>query len=130
MNQPLSKCPVCGTALDVVKLHCGNCDTSIEGHFSATGSPFSNLSPEQLQFVLTFVRCEGRFNRMEDQLNLSYPTIRNRLLEVIRALGYEPGNEETPVRLSPEERKRILDDLEKGDINPDQARRLLQGLEA
>ncbi len=130
MNPPLNKCPVCGSTLDVVKLHCGNCNTTIEGHFSGSSSPFSNLSPEQIQFVLTFVRCEGRFNRMEDQLNLSYPTIRNRLLEVIRALGYEPGNEDAPVKLSAEERKRILDDLEKGAIGADQARRLLQGLEA
>jgi hypothetical protein len=130
MHQPPGKCPVCGSPLNVVKLHCHSCDTTIEGHFSGAGSPFSVLTPEQVQFVLTFVRCEGRFNRMEDQLGISYPTIRNRLLEVIRTLGYEPGNEESPVRLSPEDRKRILDDLEKGQINADQARRLLQGLEA
>jgi hypothetical protein len=30
---------------------------------------------------------------MEDELGLSYPTIRNRLHEVIRALGFEPGGE-------------------------------------
>jgi hypothetical protein len=130
MNPTLTKCPVCGSTLDVVKYHCNHCNTSIEGHFSGASSPFSNLSPEQVQFVLTFVRCEGRFNRMEDQLKISYPTIRNRLLEVIRALGYEPGNEEAPVKLSSEERKRILDDLEKGKIGAEQARRLLQGLEA
>ncbi len=28
---------------------------------------------------------------MEEELNLSYPTLRNRLFEVIRALGFEPG---------------------------------------
>jgi hypothetical protein len=67
---------------------------------------------------------------MEDELNLSYPTIRNRLYEIIRALGYEPGKEETPVRLTAEERKRILDDLDDGKITPEQAQRLLQGLEA
>jgi hypothetical protein len=80
--------------------------------------------------VLTFVRCEGRFNRMEDELNLSYPTIRNRLYDIIRALGYEPGKEETPARLTVDERKRILDDLDQGKITPAQAHRLLQGLEA
>jgi len=129
MNPILSKCPVCGSPLEVVRLHCGSCDTSIEGHFIGAGNPFGNLPPEQIQFVLTFVRCEGRFNRMEEELKLSYPTIRNRLFDVIRALGYEPGKEEVPAKPSMEERKRILDDLDQGKITPDQAKRLLQGLQ-
>lgn len=131
MTKPLlTKCPVCESQLDVTRLYCPNCDTTIEGHFSTVSGPFARLTPEQLQFVLTFVRCEGRFNRMEDELNLSYPTIRNRLYEVIRALGFEPGKEEAPVRLAPEERKRILDDLEQGKIDYEQAKRMLQGQEA
>ena len=124
-----NKCPVCGSQLLVTRLHCSQCETSIEGNFNAMSGPFSQLSNDQEQFILTFVRCEGRFNRMEDELNLSYPTIRNRLFEIIRALGFEPGKEETTVRPSSDERKRILDDLEQGKMNCHQARRLLQGLE-
>lgn len=126
----LNKCPVCGSQLNVVRLHCDHCDTTIEGSFNSATGPFSQLNAEQVQFILTFVRCEGRFNRMEDELNLSYPTIRNRLYEIIRALGFEPGKEEAPVKLTLEERKRILDDLDEGKINLEQARRLLQGMEA
>lgn len=130
MNPLLSKCPVCGSPLSITRLHCAQCDTVIEGHFDSTSGPFTQLTPEQMQFILTFVRCEGRFNRMEDELNLSYPTIRNRLYDIIRALGFEPGKEETPVKLSLEERRRILDDLDQGKISIDQARHLLQGQEA
>ncbi len=133
MNRMITKCPVCDAELTVTRLHCLNCDTTIEGVFSPSSGPFSQLTPEQLQFVETFVRCEGRFNRMTDELKLSYPTLRNRLEEIIRALGYEPGKEEPemqPARLSAEERRRILDDLEAGVINADQARRLLMGQEA
>jgi hypothetical protein len=130
MNPLLSKCPVCGSQLAITRLHCNHCDTMIEGHFDSVSGPFTQLTPEQLQFVLTFVRCEGRFNRMEDEIKLSYPTIRNRLYEIIRALGYEPGKEDVPVKLSLEERRRILDDLDQGKISPEQAKRLLQGLEA
>ncbi len=126
----ITKCPVCGSPLNVTRLHCGQCDTTIENTFNTASGPFSQLSPEQVQFVLTFVRCEGRLNRMEDELNISYPTIRNRLYEIIRALGFEPGKEEPPVRLSSDDRKRILDDLEQGKITSEQARRLLQGAEA
>jgi hypothetical protein len=126
----LSKCPICGSQLNISRLHCEQCGTTVEGSFNSATGPFTQLNAEQVQFILTFVRCEGRFNRMEDELNLSYPTIRNRLYEIIRALGFEPGKEEAPVKLTIEERKRILDDLDEGKINLEQARRLLQGLEA
>jgi hypothetical protein len=63
---------------------------------------------------------------MEVELDLSYPTIRNRLHEVIRALGYEPGGEEAVVGLSDTERQRILEDLDKGMISAEEAMRLLQ----
>jgi hypothetical protein len=53
-----------------------------------------------MQFLLTFVKCEGRLNRMEDEMNLSYPTLRSRLTEIVRALGYEPGKDEVPLTLS------------------------------
>jgi hypothetical protein len=55
--------------------------------------------------------------------------LRNRLVEVIRALGFEPGKEEQPVRLSTEERAKILDDMSEGKITYDTARRLLAGEE-
>ncbi|HEX2979889.1 MAG TPA: DUF2089 domain-containing protein [Anaerolineaceae bacterium] len=130
MNPLLSKCPVCGEPLEVTRLHCNQCDTVIEGHFRSSSNPFASLTPEQVQFVLTFIRCEGRFNRMEDELNLSYPTIRNRLYDVIRALGFEPGKEETAAKPSADDRRKILDDLDQGKITPEQAKRLLQGLTA
>jgi len=123
------KCPVCGEPLIVTRLYCSNCDSTIEGHFHTTESPFGALTPDQLQFVLTFVRCEGRFTRLEDELQLSYPTLRNRLNEIIRALGYEPGKEEVPYRPSVEERRRILEDLETGKISTGEAQNLLRGLE-
>ena len=89
---------------------------------------FSNLSPDQMEFVFTFVRCEGKINRMEQELNLSYPTIRNRLHEVIRALGYEPGKDETP-EVDAEKRSLVISDLEAGKISADQAMRILRGEE-
>ena len=124
MNQLPSKCPLCGGEIAVTRLYCRDCDTTFEGRFSS--GAFSRLTPEQLAFIEVFVRCEGKITRMEDELDLSYPTIRNRLHEVIRAMGYEPGSsaEEAP-ELSDQERRRILDDLEKGLITAEQATRLL-----
>ena len=119
-------CPICQSELEVVRLHCSSCDTSLEGHFAM--GQFSNLTPEQMEFIFTFVRCEGKINRMEQELGLSYPTIRNRLHEVIRALGYEPGKDES-VEINAEVRSSAIADLEAGKITADQAMRILRGEE-
>jgi hypothetical protein len=124
MNTLPTTCPICGGELTVTRIHCRDCDVTIEGRFD--GGPFSQLSPDQLDFVETFVRCEGKINRMEGEIGLSYPTIRNRLHEIIRALGYEPGGGEESFGLSETERQRILEELDNGQISVDDAMLLLQ----
>jgi hypothetical protein len=119
-----STCPICGGQVTVTRLYCPECDTTIEGRF--TNQPFTQLSVEQYQFIETFVRCEGKINRMEAELGLSYPTIRNRLHEVIRALGYEPGGGEELEGITDERRQDILESLENGKISAEEALRLLQ----
>ena len=127
MNILPAKCPICGGEIIVSRLHCRECDVSIEGRFE--GGPFSQLTAEQLNFVETFVRCEGKITRMENEISLSYPTIRNRLHEIIRALGYEPGGIEEPIGLTEQERQRILEDLDKGIISAEEAMGLLKEFE-
>ncbi len=124
MNVLPTRCPLCGGEISVTRFHCQDCDTTIEGHF--TGGPFSQLTPDQLDFVETFIRCEGKIKSMESELGLSYPTIRNRLLEVIRAMGFEPGGEEEPAGLSDAERQSILEDLDAGRITAEQAMQYLK----
>ena len=126
MHPAPTRCPVCSSELTVARLHCSSCDTSIEGRF--TSGLFAHLTAEHLDFIVTFVRCEGKINRMELELGLSYPTIRNRLHEVIRALGFEPGKEEI-VEVSSEKRNAVLEELEAGRISADDAMRMLRGEE-
>jgi hypothetical protein len=85
---------------------------------------FYQLSPEQLSFVETFIRCEGKLTRVQDELSMSYPTARARLTEAIRALGYDV--EEEAETVSPEERKSILAQLAAGEISSEQAVELLK----
>lgn len=131
MNRFISKCPVCDGEMVVTRLHCPQCDTQIEGSFYPPANPLAQLTPEQVQFLLAFIRCDGRFNRLEEELRMSYPTLRNRMNEIIRALGFEPGREDpqppAPARPSFDERKRILDELENGKINFVEAQLRLQG---
>jgi len=128
MNAIPTRCPLCGGEIAVTRIYCRDCDTTIEGRF--VGMPFGQLTPEQLKFVEIFVRCEGKITRMEEEIGLSYPTIRNRLHEVIRALGYEPGGGEEAAGLTNEDRQRILEDLDTGRISAADAMRMLTEAEA
>ena len=125
MNPVIGQCPICRHTLHVTRLQCRNCDTNIDGHF--TLGRLYQLSPEQLEFVETFVRCEGKINRVEQEIGLSYPAVRARLNDVIRALGYEVG-EPAPTRGIPEEVQRdILTELRAGKITAEEALQMLRG---
>ena len=129
MNPLPTKCPLTGGPVIVTRIYCPDSGITIEGEFAIT-LPFAQLSDEQLRFIEIFVRCEGKLNRMEEELKLSYPTIRTRLHEVIRALGHEPGRDEvrgSAPALQPEQRRRILQDLETGTLSFDEALAQLRG---
>lgn len=122
MNVLLTSCPVCGDPLAVTRLHCRKCDTAIDGHFEV--GRLGRLTPEQVNFVEAFVRCEGKLNRMEREVGLSYPTLRARLTEIIRQMGFVVGAE---AGVSDEERHRVLDELAAGKITSEEAMRALEG---
>ncbi len=128
------QCPLTGGKIVVTRIYCPDADVSIEGRFAVEQPPFAQLAPDQLKFIEIFVRNEGKLNRMEDELGLSYPTIRSRLHEIIRALGYEPGRDEPAPPAPPApppapgpDRKAVLADLDAGKISFEDAMKLLQG---
>ena len=84
---------------------------------------FSQLKPEQVQFLEVFLRNRGMLNGVERELGISYPTARGRLDGVLEALGLkatEASAEATAGTSSPAE---ILDLLESGEIDAAEAKR-------
>ena len=127
MRYPVpGRCPVCGEDLFVKKLSCSHCGTSVEGNFDLPR--LARLTPEHQRFIELFVRSEGKLNRVQEVLGISYPTARAQLHEVIRALGYEPTNteESQSSTISAERRRQVLADLESGKISPEDAVKLLK----
>jgi hypothetical protein len=120
-NPIISRCPICSSELQVVRLECESCGTSLQGSFSL--GRFHALTPDQLDFLGTFIRARGNFKDVERELGISYPTVRSRLDAVIRALGF-PSQAE-PDREA-ERRKEILRELAEGRIAPDDAAVLLE----
>ncbi|MHC4618628.1 MAG: DUF2089 family protein [Planctomycetota bacterium] len=74
-------CPACSSRVKVKSLVCQNCDTQIEGLYQLP--PLGRLSPEDQLFLLDFVKSSGSLKEMARLLRLSYPTVRNRLDEII-----------------------------------------------
>jgi hypothetical protein len=140
------QCPFCSAAITSVKQYtCASCGVTFDGQFALpeTAHPLTRLNGAQLDFVLAFVRCEGKLNRLEAELGVSYPTVRHRLNEVITALGGEPQGEAEALpspepsstlpgseqATAPPTRKQILGDLAAGKLSPEEAMKLLRNLQ-
>ncbi len=148
MAKILTRCPVCEGTLGVAALQCGRCKTKIEGIFDTCR--FCRLSPDHLAFVELFLRCEGNLSRVEKELNLSYPTVRNRLQAALSALGLggemegsserdtsllddllqplSPEREEPARSDSAERRRTVLDALARGEMSAEDAAEALRDL--
>jgi hypothetical protein len=130
MKKSIEKCPICANDLVVTKLYCDHCGTTLSGQFGSPSSAFSKLTDEQTSFLLTFIRCEGKFNRMEEELGISYPTLKNRFNDILAAMGFEDESADLPEGLSADERMNILRKLDSGELKPEEAEVLLRGGEA
>lgn len=124
----VSRCPACEAPLRVSRLECPQCATAVEGRFELT--PLARLDREQQRFVELFLVSRGNIREVERVLGLSYPTVRNRLEQVIEALGYSVRAEGREGRMQPEERRQLLEALSQGELSVDEVlQRLRSGKE-
>lgn len=116
----LTRCPVCEGELQATRLECVNCRGAVESRFELGG--VLRLNREQLQFVEFLVKNRGNINRVADELGVSYTTARNRMDDIVTALGYN-----TPPKDGPSaERLDVLARLEHGELTPEAALELLK----
>jgi len=87
----------------------------------------ARLSPEQQVFVETFLKVRGNIREMERELGVSYPTVRSRLDEILRALGHRVERSQDQNRRR-QGRREILDALSRGELTADEAVRRLREL--
>ncbi len=105
----------------MTRLACDACRTHLEGTFDLP--VLLRLAPEDLDFVVRFVRTSGSLKAMAKAYGQSYPTIRNRLDAIIEQLGSVDH-----VDARDDERHRILDALARGTLSVVAAERRLKGL--
>lgn len=111
----IARCPVCEAPLEIRRLGCCECDTSIETKLPIP--PLFRLPPDLQAFVFTFLRCQGKIRDVEKELGVSYPTVIKRL-DLVNVLL---GNQAAPAG-----RTQILEQLERGEITVQEATQLLK----
>lgn len=134
MRTIFEQCPACGGPLIIRRVRCANCATEIHGEFAPGG--FSGLTQDQLNFVKVFLRARGNLSEVEKTLGVSYPTIRNKLDGVVKALDKMETDQaslatDTPAASTPEadpERARILARIASGELSPSAGLDLLSRL--
>ena len=119
-REVLGKCPVCGGDTQILKIGCDTCGTNIECKFQLC--KFCKLTAEQKLFIDVFIKCRGNIKEVEKELGVSYPTVKNKLEDVVDALGHK---EEADNSFS-NKKKDILDKLNNGEITAEEAIALLK----
>ncbi|MEA3409474.1 MAG: DUF2089 domain-containing protein [Candidatus Eisenbacteria bacterium] len=112
-KQP-GQCPVCGGDMVIKELECPTCQVTVSGSFETC--PFCILTAEQLELIKIFLKSRGNIKEVERELGISYPTVRGRLDDIVRTLGFTPPQPEVTRGMKDE----LLAKLESGEINADE----------
>jgi hypothetical protein len=133
-REVISTCPVCEGRLQVTRLHCNTCGTTIEGEFNV--GRFARLGRDQMSLLESFLRSRGNLRELERELGISYPTVRGRVETLLRVLGLGDGSAQ-PVEptadvepaVDPEKRRSVLERLSRHELTAEQAAAALRGEE-
>ena len=120
----ITRDPVSGAELIVTRLESPQSGVVIEGAF--TLGWIGRLTPEQLEFVGRLVRSRGNVQKVAADLAIAYNTARNRLDDIVAALeapDQDTGRDQERER---EWRTTVLRRLSTGEIEFDEALRLLE----
>ena len=83
----ITKCPGCKNTLQISALHCPECGLELRNDFEL--SAFDLLNDDQYSFLMSFLRNRGNLKSLQAELSISYPSAKNRLDDLLTALGIE-----------------------------------------
>ena len=92
MPKVIPECPACGTKLRITSLRCTGCGMELRNDFEL--SPFDSLTPEQIGFLITFLKQRGNMSSVQSELGISYPAAKKRLDDLLLALSLVENNQQ------------------------------------
>jgi hypothetical protein len=110
-NKQLINCPVCSKQLVIREFYCGHCETEIRGSF--VPNELNLLSGDQLEFVRVFLLAQGNIKEVEKKMGISYPTVKNKLAEIIEIINDNTKRHDDVLN--------ILEEIENGLVDVDEA---------
>ncbi|KPK64183.1 hypothetical protein AMJ83_04105 [candidate division WOR_3 bacterium SM23_42] len=116
MKVKLFNCPSCNERMVMSELKCPKCDLRIRKDFESCD--FCSLPEQDHEFLLVFLRAQGRITDMEKVLGVSYPTIKAKIDSLLKNLNLSP--------IAAEEEHDPLEALAQGKISVDEAVAILR----
>lgn len=83
-------CPSCESALNVSQMKCNHCETLVNGNYELP--LYMKLSREDQDFILAFFLSSGSIKEMAKQAGNSYPTMRNKMDDLIGKINQLKNN--------------------------------------
>ena len=80
----VKNCPLCNGKMKITELKCGDCGLEIKKDFEL--DPFSTLTAEQNNFLVTFLKCEGNLTEMQKKLDINYTSVKRKISNLLDAL--------------------------------------------
>ncbi|SFI53898.1 DUF2089 family protein [Halpernia frigidisoli] len=77
-------CPSCESSLNVSQMKCNNCSTEVNGNYELP--LYFKLNRDEQDFILEFFLSSGSIKEMAKQAQLSYPTMRNQMDDLIEKI--------------------------------------------
>lgn len=111
MDISKTTCPDCQKQMRLTRATCPDCQVHLEGEFEV--SPLGKLGEKDQVFVMAFLRHHGSIRKMEELFDISYPTVKNRLKDIVARLDHAFN--------VPNPNSKILEQLAAGEITVDQA---------
>lgn len=78
-------CPSCSGSLNVSGLLCPHCNTQVSGNYPLP--VLLRLTEDEQHFILQFFLSSGSLKEMASQMGNSYPTVRNKLDDLIKKIS-------------------------------------------
>ncbi|HHD78442.1 MAG TPA: DUF2089 family protein [Epsilonproteobacteria bacterium] len=113
----MTKCLICSHELTIERLSCEACQTHFEGKFHFPR--LARLSTAEQQLTESLIVHGGNLKEMAESLDVSYPTLKKRLLELSNALHKHKKEDKQSI-------ENILQSMETGELTAQEGIKLIR----
>jgi len=115
----MTNCVFCSYPLSISKLSCDGCKSDFNGTFSF--SRLARLSIQDQKLAESLILSGGNLKDLAENLDLSYPTLKKRLLLLTQNMKNLKDLDERKI-------EEILEEIESEKIKPEEGIKMIKGI--